>query len=1143
MRVGLLGPLSLDTGTGPVAVGGVRLRALLARLALDAGRPVRPGTLVEDLWGDEPPADPANALQTLVSRLRRLTADPALLVLGPAGYRLALEPAAVDAFRFAGLARRGHSLLTGSRPDEAAAALREALGLWRGPALADVRGVPFAGREADRLARARLAALGDRIAADLARGATGPGLVAELQALTADHPLHEGLHAQLIRALAAVGRNAEALAVFAELRGRLADTFGSDPGAEASAAHLAVLRGGADGAGAIGGVRRAVGGGAAPGSGGVSGSGGAPASGGGGGAGLAGGNGGARAAGDNLAAPVTSFVGREHDVRRVTELLGRARLVTLVGPGGAGKTRLAQVCGRGLSPPGGVWSVALAPVGPGDVPRAVLDVLRARGDGAFAGRGPAARTGGGAEETLAALAGALADEETVLLLDNCEHVVEEAARLVTALLSRCPGLRVLATGREPLRVGGEHLHTVGPLELPAPGSTPEEAGACAAVRLFRDRAAAVSPGFVLDGTTGGTVAGICRRLDGLPLAIELAAARLRSLPLEAVAARLDDRFRLLTRGDRTALPRHRTLRAVVDWSWELLEPPERALLERLSAVPGGLTEEAAAAVGGLGDDVQDLLAALVDKSLLHLSDVPDPAEPRYGLSETIREYGRERLAAGEGPGPARDRHAAYFLRLAEATEPLLRTREQTAALARLTAERDHLTAALRRSAGSGDADGAVRLAAALGWFWQLRGNPPESVELLRRVLEVPGRSDPVAYARVVAACALGVQATGLPHETEEAFARFAGLAGGAASDPHPLPALARLALAVAAYGAEAAEGAESGAGTGAVTAAGGTGGGSGGPVRTAPGDTPWDRAFGLLSDGLLALHTGRLAHAADRLASAASGFEEVGERWGLAVALSSRAGLVELTGDLHRVREMNERARACFERLGLREHSIENEVHSALLRARTGDVAGGRADLEALLEQLPPGGAAEPVAQVRLGLAWLECGAGRWERARAHAEAGLAGTGPGRRPPAHLVALLLTALARTETAEGRPERAAARLDHSAVHQLLGWETSVAARLAVAAAGVALARADAAGAARLLGAATVLRGAEDLSDEEARFLAAGATGALGAGGFAGAYAEGRALSRGRARDLVAASLAAARASAARAARPGTSPQPS
>ncbi|MFJ2868835.1 AfsR/SARP family transcriptional regulator [Kitasatospora sp. NPDC087314] len=501
MRVGLLGPLVVDAGAGPIPIGGARLRALLARLALDAGRAVRPSALVEALWAEAPPADQANALQSLVSRLRGVLGDPALLTFGPAGYRLTVEAGAVDAVRFEQLAHSGRDLSAQGRPVEAAAALREALGLWRGPALADVREAPFADAEARRLERARLVVLEDRIEADLASGA-GPELIVELEALTAEHQLHERLHAQLIRALAAGGRGAEALAAYQTLRGRLADTFGSDPGPQVQAAHLAVLRGElpAPPDHRPRPARQPSPGQQPP----------EPRR-----SSLFG----------NLDAPLTSFVGREDDVRRVVGLLGRARLVTLVGPGGAGKTRLATTGGRRLTPPGGVWFVALAPAGPADVPRAVLDALRAREaavlkDAALEGAAvPGRRPGspGAAEEVLDRLTEVLAGDDLVLVLDNCEHVIEAAATLAETLLGRCPRLRVLATSREPLRIDGETLHPVLPLELPEPGSTDQQARACAAVRLFHDRAAAVSPGFAAaDGSLEAAVDRQLRPLGGGP---------------------------------------------------------------------------------------------------------------------------------------------------------------------------------------------------------------------------------------------------------------------------------------------------------------------------------------------------------------------------------------------------------------------------------------------------------------------------------------------------------------------------------------------------------------------------------------------------------------------------------------------------
>ncbi|MFJ5721662.1 AfsR/SARP family transcriptional regulator [Streptomyces sp. NPDC093149] len=1098
MRIGLLGPLALDTGTGPRPVGGPRLRALLARLVLDAGRAVRPEALVEALWAESPPVDQANALQSLVSRLRRVLGDPALLTSGPAGYRLAVEADAVDAVRFEQLARSGRQLHARARPAEAAATLREALDLWRGPALADVREAPFAGAEAERLERARLAALGDRIEADLALGAD-PDLIAELESLTADHPLHEGLHAQLIRALAVGGRGAEALAAYQRLRGTLADTFGSDPGPQVQAAHLAVLRGEIprpepDHRPPHHRQARRT------------------------------------SSNGNLDAPLTSFVGREDDVRRVVELLGRARLVTLVGPGGSGKTRLADTSGRRLTPSGGVWFVPLAPVGADDVPRAVLDVLRVREAGllkrtATPGRSPLAPGSApdSAEEVLERLTEVLADDDPVLVLDNCEHVVEAAARLAETLLGRCPRLRVLATSREALRIGGENLHPVLSLELPEPGSTAQEARACAAIRLFYDRAAAVCPGFTAEGGSpeGGSpddgsleaVVEICRRLDGLPLAIELAAARLCTLPVEAVEARLDDRFRLLTGGSRTALPRHQTLRAVVAWSWELLDADERTLLERLSVMPGSFTEDAAQAVGGLdapAHDVPELLTALVDKSLLHPAGAVDPGEPRYRMLETIREYGLEQLARREEADAARARHAGFFLELAEIADPRLRTREQLRWLARLSAERDNLLAAIRWAVESGNAGTAVRFGAALCWFWTMRDNPPESLDLLGRMLEVPGPTDPVAHALVVAAHALGTQAIGLPQETEAAFGRIEQATEGIDPGVHPVLELARLAAAVAVPAPRVR----------AATTE---------PPRSAteaPAEPePWTRSFGLLVRGLLAMHTGDVTHAKGLLTRARTGFEELGERWGLAITLSTLGSILRLSGELSGALAMNEQATRYFRELGMEEYTIENEVQSALLRARAGDVDGGRRQLEDLLDRVTRTGSAEPWAQVRLGLARLERRAGRPGQAREHARIGLDEAPPGQATPSHLTALLLGVLAQMDAADGFPDDAVRRLDHPAVHLMLAWDTPVAAGIAVVTAEIELCRDRPDRAGELLGAATVLRGSDDLGDADVRRIAERATTVLGADGFSAAHTAGAAMSRSGARGLVSAVVAA------------------
>ncbi|MFF0866392.1 BTAD domain-containing putative transcriptional regulator [Nonomuraea sp. NPDC003560] len=1079
LRVDVLGPLSLVTAGGPARVGGARLRALLARLALDAGRAVRPETLAEALWDDAPPEAPMHALQSLVSRLRRVLGHPGLLTSGPAGYRLAVEPDAVDAVRFERLVRQGRAAAR-DRPAEAAAVLREALGLWRGPALADVRAAPFAAAEADRLERARLAALEDRIEADLTLGADlrlggGLGLVAELESLAAAHPLRERLHAQLIRALARDGRGAEALAAYQRIRARLADDFGGDPGPHLQQAHLAVLRGD------LPGPRQAAGRPPGPseplGSSGPLGPSGPLPSG--------------RSHG-NLDVPLTSFVGRDEDVRRVTGLLGRERLVTLVGPGGAGKTRLAGAVGRRLTPSGGVWFVPLAAVGPDDVPRVLLDLLRTRKEGAPARAEP---------DDLVEL---LADDDLVLVLDNCEHVIEAAATLCGTLLGRCPRLRVLATSREPLRIDGETLHPVPPLDLPEPDATPEAARSVAAVRLFRDRAAAVRPGFVLEGGALAVTVEICRRLDGLPLAIELAAARLRALPVEAVAARLDDRFRLLTAGSRTALPRHRTLAAAVAWSWDLLDPGERSLLERLSVVRGSFTEAAAAAIGGSdaaaaiggAGDVPELLAALVDKSLLHLVDSADPAEPRYRLLETIREYGLQRLADRAEVAATRDRHARFFLRLAEAADPLLRTSDQLRPLARLSAERDDLSAAIRWTVESGDAGRAVRFGVALSWYWFLRDFPPESLDLLSRVLQADGAADPRSRALVAAAHAIATVEAAGPEETDAAFDRIRTALAQLVPGTHPIAEMARLAVGIAAKGDHAVP---------------------------AEGTDPWSRSLALLVSGVLAMNTGHLAEAEHTLARALAGFEQLGERWGQGMTLSALGSALVRSGTGAAAPALAERATRCFRELGMPEHTMENEVAAALHRAESGDVDGGRRDLAGLLDRAGRSGSAESSTQVRLGLARLELAAGRAAAAREHALAGLACAPPGRSTTPPLTALLLGVLARADLAEGFPDQAARRLDHPAVRLTLTWHTPVAAATAVVAAAIELGRDRPERAGRLLGAATVLGGWIGPGDPDLRRLTHQAETALGPAAFAAAQAGGAAMSRAQAESLVTAAV--------------------
>ena len=415
----------------------------------------------------------------------------------------------------------------------------------------------------------------------------------------------------------------------------------------------------------------------------------------------------------NVKTALTSFVGRDDEVERIGKLLDEVRLITLVGPGGAGKTRLATVAVTAIlgRVPDGVWLAELAPVtDPADVPSAVLDAFGLR-DATLVDRmrptGSVSR-----RDATSRLLEVLSGRNTVLVLDNCEHVLDAAARLADDLLAHCPELRIVTTSREPLGIVGESLVAVAPLPQPATGASPEQALAHPAVRLFADRAVAVAPKFEVDGATVGPVIEIVHRLDGLPLAIELAAARLRSLSVEEVATRLSDRFRLLTGGSRTAMPRHRTLRAVVEWSWDLLTSQEQLLAERLAVFAGDISPVEAIEV--CSDDalpataIDELLMSLVDKSLLQVTTLDGGS--RYRMLETIREFGLEQMANRDEVATMRRRHAARFGALVHDASPYMRSSDQLVWMARLEAERENILAGLRFFCDVGEAQAALDLA-------------------------------------------------------------------------------------------------------------------------------------------------------------------------------------------------------------------------------------------------------------------------------------------------------------------------------------------------------------------------------------------------------------------------------------------------
>ncbi|WP_037362263.1 BTAD domain-containing putative transcriptional regulator [Amycolatopsis orientalis] len=1010
MRIGVLGAVvAWDGAGGTVAVGGPRGRALLALLAADAGRFVSAERLIDWLYGEEPPDNAANALQSQVSRLRSALKLP--IELTSAGYRLRIEPDEVDAHRFTRLAGEGRRELAEGDPTRASDLLGEALALWRGPAFADV---PAAEVQATRLTELRAEAAADRVDAEISLGRAAD-VLDELRTAIAEHPLRERSRAQLVRALHAAGRTAEALAAFEDARRTLADELGADPGPDLTEAHLAALRGESANA-------------ATP-----------------------------------LPAQLTSFVGRDGELRQVADLLRQARLVTLIGPGGTGKTRLAIEAAADAGP---CVFVELAPHVADDVPQAVLTALGLR-NGARGRQDPVDR-----------LVSALRDQATLLVLDNCEHVIAAAARVVARVLPACPGLRVLATSREPLGITGEQLVPIPRLAVPPPGA--ETVETYPAVRLFLDRARASDPAFRLTDETAADIARICSALDGLPLALELAAARVRTLPVADIAARLDDRFQLLARGSRTADERHRSLRGVVEWSWDLLDDDERRLARRLTVFTGGATLAYAEQVC---DAPVDLLPELADKSLV------EPSSGRYRMLETIRAFCAEKLDAAGETARFRKAHAQAFRQLVEEADPKLRTADQLDWLRKIDAEYDNIVAALRWSAAADPAT-ALRIATALSMYWWLRGRRYEGAALSREIVRHCEAEPPEGHREQFLMCLLTAMA-GAPETAETASYRSyveQYLADSSWTPEHPM----MLMLSGVVLGPPEDDDAR-------LRLSG---------LEKHP--DPWLTALVPMGDGLRSMLAGELDEAERGLREGEARYRALGERWGLSMALDHLSQLLVLLG------RHDEALAAMTESLSLMQTLGATDDYADLLcrrgdsRALRGDLDGAKADYERTVELAHRTGMPETRASGHLGLSGLARRSGDLATARTLAEQALAECAADSFSAAIVRAASSIALGWIDVAEHRPEDARRRM-RLGVEIAQHWHDH--GSLATAFEGVAGVFAEEgrfADAATLLGAAAAVRGTAVPGQHDVAQVTAAAEKALGSAGFAAAYTAGKQL---------------------------------
>ena len=721
MQFRVLGPLEVVAGERRARLASERRRAILAVLLAARGHVVPIDRIVDAVWGDAAPLSAHKSLRSHVSRLRRELAvvdrvAVAALVTEPDGYRMAVADGDLDAARFEAKVARARAA---KEADPAAAVdlFREAEGLWRGRAFGELADREVVRFEALRLEQLRTSVAAERIDAQLALGDHGD-VVGELEATVVVDPLDERAHGQLMLARYGAGQQAEALAVYRGLQERLRDELGVDPSPALQSLQERILRHDSELSLPTGEVRSARSPGHA----------------------------------ETTLPPLypIPLIGRDEDVRAVAALAESRQLVTLTGPGGVGKTRLAEAVAADVAErfdDGVVW-VSLSAVGDANsVGAALVGAMELPQQG-----------GRSVEETLAAAVGT---RRLLLVLDGCEHVLASVSQLVAGVMRCCPHAAALATSREPLRLPGERVWPVAPLAVPAEEASAASVAASPAGALFVARAAAATPGFVLDDDTAAVVAKLCRRLDGMPLAIELAAGRVRAIAPIDLLTRLSDRFAVLTGGPSHEEGRHRTLEAVIAWSYDLLGDAEVDLFDRLSVFAGSFTLEAAERVC-VGEplaatDVAGLLAELVDKSMVTVERTDN--DVRYRLLDTLRAFGAEQLASS-GTAEAYGRtHADYHVALAETLGPQVRGPDERATSARIDAAVDDFRVAHEWLVAVGDVDGALRLPVALGDYviHRLRDEVATWAERALELTDAPGHH---AYAAALATSAWGAYLRG-----------------------------------------------------------------------------------------------------------------------------------------------------------------------------------------------------------------------------------------------------------------------------------------------------------------------------------------------------------------------------------------------